>query len=156
MLIHVPTAPEVLAAMKLTHFKQSTFIFRSAGATCPDGNIFLPVVNGSKWAVNKSTGNNLYRLIECPAGYVISQDESFPDQDRCVQCQAGTYSLIVAKSTDAACLPCPIGGNCTGGNIVQSTDGFWRRDMGRDNYSIATAQVFKCPVGIPRTNIMTL
>ena len=105
-------------------------------------------MNGSKWAVNSSSGNHLYRLIECPSGYVISRDESFPDQDRCVQCTTGFYSLVVAKSTDVACQPCPIGGSCTGGDTVLSIDGYWRREMSQDEINIASAHIFKCPVGI--------
>jgi hypothetical protein len=107
----------------------------------------VPIVKESKWGVNVSNGNHLYRLIECPAGYVISRDESFPDQDRYVQCQPGTYSLVVAKSTNVPCLACPVGGNCTGGNTVLSIDGFWRRDINRENVSKAAAEIFKCPIG---------
>jgi hypothetical protein len=115
-----------------------------AGATCPDGSNFVPVVNGSQWDVNQSSGNHLYRLVKCPAGYIISRDDKFPDQDRCVQCQVGTYSLIVATSTAVACQPCPVGGTCPGGDVVLSIDGYWRRLNGT---SFATAEIFKCPVG---------
>ena len=104
-------------------------------------------MNGSKWEIKRSSESHLYRLIECPPGYVISRDEMFPDQDRCVQCTAGFYSLVVAKSTDDACQPCPIGGNCTGGDIVLSIDGYWRRNVGLDDVILYSAEIYKCPVG---------
>ncbi len=108
------------------------------------------MVNGSKWEVNRSesSGTHLYRLIECPPGYIISRDEMFPDQDRCVQCSAGSYSIVVAKSTDVACKPCPIGGNCTGGDVVMSIAGYWRRVDGLENINMSSAQIYMCPIGI--------
>jgi hypothetical protein len=118
----------------------------SAGAICPDGKVFLPSVNESKWEVNQSSGNDVYRLVECPPGYVISRDEKFPDQDRCILCAAGTYSLIAAVSTAVACRPCPVGGDCIGGDVVLAKEGFWRRDIDLEE-KLPAAQIYKCPIG---------
>ena len=71
----------------------------------------------------------------------MSKLESFPDQDRCVECQIGTYSLIEATDTNISCNPCPIGGYCAGGSSVEAVNGYWRRE---DNIS---ATIFKCSPG---------
>jgi hypothetical protein len=105
-------------------------------------------VNDSKWEVNQLSGNDVYRLVECPLGYVIKREEEFLDQDRCIQCSEGSYSIIVAKSTAVACQPCPVGGECIGGDSVLAMEGFWRQDVGLENRSITTARIYKCSVGI--------
>ncbi len=105
-------------------------------------------MNGSEWEVTESSGNDVYRLIECPSGYVIKREEDFPDQDHCIQCAEGTYSIILAKSTAVACHPCPVGGICTGGDSVLAIEGFWMQDVGMENRSMTTAQIYKCSLGI--------
>ncbi len=82
-----------------------------------------------------------FRLIECPPGYTISRDDSFPDQDRCLICPSGMYSIIVANSTLISCLQCPVGARCTGGGFVEAIDGFWRRDGAQ------AVEVFRCDPG---------
>lgn len=143
------TCPRGINALKSSlKLEKSLTLLTYAGATCPDGSKFLPVVNGSKWGVEKpSDGIHLYRLIGCPPGYVISRDDLFPDQDRCVQCSTGTYSLIFAESTAVKCQACPVGGICSGGDIVQSTDGFWRRDVEVLTVVAVSAEIYKCPIG---------
>jgi hypothetical protein len=112
------------------------------GATCPDGKEFNPIINESKWSVEFfGTGSHRFRLIECPAGYTISRDDSFPDQDRCLICPSGMYSIIVANSTSISCRQCPLGARCTGGNFVEAITGFWRRDV------VQSVEVFRCAPG---------
>jgi hypothetical protein len=114
------------------------------GAICPDGKTFNSVVNESKWSVESiKVGGHFFRLIECPIGYTISKDDSFPDQDRCVQCPSGMYSIVVANSTSISCHLCPLGAQCPGGSIVEAQKGFWRREGGQAQ----TVEVFRCPPG---------
>ena len=123
--------------------------FDVLGATCPDGSQFIPVVSGSRWTVENSIEGHLFRLSTCPPGFTISRDDAFPDQDRCVLCLPGTYSLVVATSTSITCLPCPVGGNCSfGGDVVLSLPGYWRRDatVFISNASIP-AEIYRCPPG---------
>ncbi len=103
------------------------------------------------------------RVYECPAGYTLSRDDVYPDQDRCIVCTNGFYSLTPATSNQTVCKPCPIGGDCPGGNIVNAKEGFWRRMMGHEydskntptnvasdvkNTSFDVAHVFRCPPGL--------
>jgi hypothetical protein len=113
-----------------------------SGATCPDGKTFSSTVNGSTWSAELfGMRDHIFRLVECPAGFIISRDDSFPDQDRCVQCPSGMYSIVVANSTSISCRPCPLGAKCPGGSTVEASYGFWRRDGAQ------VVEVFRCAPG---------
>ncbi len=91
------------------------------------------------------------RVYECPAGYTLSRDDLFPDQDRCTMCLNNFYSLIPAISNKTVCKPCPIGSECPGGNVVIAKEGFWRRVYVQEQHENSTisdvAHVFRCPPG---------
>ena len=79
------------------------------GATCPDGKIFVPRVNGSEWEVMDASWN----LVGCPAGYslISEQCEMCPGGAYCsggsipaTPCGAALYTLPGAKSA-TMCYP---------------------------------------------------
>jgi hypothetical protein len=92
------------------------------------------------------------RVYECPAGFILSRDDLFPDQDRCIMCLYNFYSLTPAISNNTVCKPCPVGSDCPGGNVVNAKEGFWRRmqgkEYGQDNITYDVAEVFRCPPGV--------
>ncbi len=107
-------------------------------------------MNGSVWSIEGSIEDgHLYRLSSCPPGYVMSMDYSFPDQDRCVECEAGKYSLVEATNISISCRPCPIGASCPGGSTVDAVEGYWKQDYSKsvESTHLAVARVFKCAPG---------
>ncbi len=121
-----------------------------AGANCPDGSAFVPAVNGSNWLIHDSIGSGqLYRLRSCPPGYIMSMDYSFPDQDRCIECESGKYSLVEATNISTVCRACPIGGSCPGGSTVDSIEGYWKQEYSEfvETTNLGVVRVFKCAPG---------
>ena len=106
------------------------------GALCPDGDLFLPIAEGSEWVVERGTQydraglDQVYRLVSCPAGWAFSRDDRYPLEDRCLRCEPGTY--LLDQSNFSACVRCPIGATCSGGASVVANAGFWREP---DNWS---------------------
>ena len=49
-------------------------------------------------------------------------------------------------STSTKCNPCPIGGECPGGNVVYSKSGYWKATATRRD-SMVRAIVYQCPPG---------
>jgi hypothetical protein len=122
-----------------------------AGANYPDGKRFEPSVSESKWRPEIINGEQKMQVYECPAGYVLSRDDSFPDQDRCAMCLYNYYSLVPAVSNTTVCKPCPIGSDCPGGNVAIAKEGFWRRMQVQESEGNSTmldvARVYRCPPG---------
>ena len=109
-------------------------------------------MNESEWSIDFSLDNgHMYRLISCPPGYMMGMDYSFPDQDRCIECEPGKYSLVVATNASSLCLACPIGGSCPGGSTVIAVDGYWKKDYSRsfqvESTNLAVARIFRCAPG---------
>ena len=88
-----------------------------------------------------------YRLIACPPGFTLQRSELSVTSDQCVECPAGSYSLVEVTSPEAQCKPCPIGGNCPGGSVVLAVPGFWQVTNSRRGSSGTTA-IFQCPLGV--------
>ena len=53
-----------------------------AGADCPDGTRFVPLVNGSEW----THANGVWTLVGCPPGYFLGNQQ-------CEICPGGTYCM---------------------------------------------------------------
>jgi hypothetical protein len=137
------------------HWFLISFVF--AGASCPDGKSFVPLVNDSKWRAEYINGEHKMRILQCPPGYVLGREDKFPDQDRCTECPITFYSLVVATSNSTVCKPCPIGADCPGGNFVISKEGYWKKsnnmlrlipDSADIPADLQVAAVFKCPPGL--------
>jgi hypothetical protein len=97
------------------------------------------------------SGVLLMRVHECPAGYILIRNDLYPDQDRCLVCPAGSYSLNPVTSNESTCKQCPIGGDCPGGNNVTAKEGFWRKMQGQNDSnttSFDAAYLFRCPQGL--------
>ena len=89
-----------------------------SNVACPN-QTSVPSVRTTIWSVY----NGLYRLQECPAGYILVRDERFPANDECIQCPPGKYSespatfvqqpglkrLVAVSATNATilCNDCP-------------------------------------------------
>lgn len=79
----------------------------------------IDAVPGSKWSLS----GDVFRLSECPAGYLLSRREDSPTDDRCVPCGEDTYSLDIKTNSTAAfqlqaCIECPTGGNSSSSCVV--------------------------------------
>ena len=85
------------------------------GATC-DGAALAGSPPGSVWMVD-ITGLE-YRLLSCPAGYVVVRAEAWPSLDQCVACPEGKFSAVpaeyggalwttVASNATQLCAVCP-------------------------------------------------
>lgn len=124
-----------------------------AADSCFNNNGFSPMP-GSVWEIGAKTldGTRLWRIMECPAGFTVQRFESAADLDDCIPCKDGYYLLQPSfANLSVACLPCPIGGYCPGGDIVISQEGYWRRDVDHifnralsSNSSIRHAEIFRC------------
>ena len=79
----------------------------------------------------------------------MSMDDSFPDQDRCIECESGKYSLVEATNISVVCRACPIGGSCPGGSTVDSIAGYWKQEYSEslEIAHLGVARVFKCAPG---------
>ena len=121
-----------------------------AGLVCSGGSSVVSAspTDGSKWdrVVEKSSLGNTTRLrvSQCGAGHVLVRGKS-PEQDACVSCPAGTFSLEVASFSESRmtsgsaailvkdfelCATCPAGADCFGGEQAAPKSGFWRgKDM---------------------------
>lgn len=102
------------SASPLSHTYIYTYV-HIEGGTC-DGSLLIPKVNGSLWNDDKSNG--IYRIRQCPAGYVLIRDDAQPVLDRCVSCPPDTYSVELAifgaklwnesvEYYNSYCHPCP-------------------------------------------------
>lgn len=59
------------------------------------------------------------------------RDEDYPLEDQCLRCDANTY--LLDQSNFSACLNCPVGATCAGGDDVTTMSGFWRQPDGWTN-----------------------
>ena len=59
------------------------------------------------------------------------RDENYPLEDQCLRCDANTY--LLDQSNFSACLNCPVGATCAGGDDVTTMSGFWRQPDGWTN-----------------------
>lgn len=60
-----------------------------------------------------------------PLGYYMLRDDRYPLEDQCLRCDANTY--LLDQSNFSACLNCPVGATCSGGDDVTTLPGFWRQ-----------------------------
>jgi len=51
--------------------------------------------------------------------------ENYPLEDECLRCDANTY--LMDQNNFSACLNCPVGASCAGGDDVTTLVGFWRQ-----------------------------
>jgi len=109
------------------------------GAFCPDGDLFVPKPVDSEWEIIWSGPRGLdavKRVVSCPPGYYMLREEKYPLEDECVRCEASTY--LLDKSNFSACLNCPVGATCAGGDDVTALQGFWRQpDAWTNNWTIS-------------------
>ncbi|EKX52472.1 hypothetical protein GUITHDRAFT_101644 [Guillardia theta CCMP2712] len=89
----------------------------------------------------------------CPAGYVLKADSaSFPAFAVCDRCSPDSYALNAfsgSNSTQLACLRCPHGVSCQGGEEVFNEAGFWfnRSILLRPEMQRKTLRAYKCAEG---------
>ena len=89
-----------------------------------------------------------YTLISCPPGYTLQRSNLSLSLSTCVVCPAGKYLLEEVTSTSVTCKPCPIGAECSGGNVVQALSGYWQMPSNRRNgISLSNAVLYQCPIG---------
>ena len=97
-----------------------------------------------------------YRVIECPAGYTLTTSNVSATLDACIICPAGSYLLEPVTSPSVKCNPCPIGADCTGGNVLTALPGYWQSPMSNSRRGVNTqsseAQIFQCTVGVCDNN----
>lgn len=133
------------------------------GALCPDGDKFIPVPEGSEWEVVYSGNrflNAVKRLVTCPPGYYMIRKEAYPLEDQCLKCEANTY--LLDRNNFSACLNCPVGATCDGGNDVTASKGFWKQpDNWTDdplfgNESKFGSQKYESVMNISSMNISSL
>lgn len=79
----------------------------------------MDAVPGSKWSLS----DDIYRISECPAGYLLSRREDSPTDDKCEPCGENTYSLDIKTNSSAAfelqaCVECPKGGDSSSPSVV--------------------------------------
>lgn len=94
------------------------------GAHCPDGKAFIRLPDESDATSEWEIVDGVYRIVTCPPGYMMNRDEELPLDDACIRCEAGTY--LLEQSNYSACLNCPMGAVCEGGDSVVAVQGFWR------------------------------
>jgi hypothetical protein len=124
-----------------------------AGLVCSGGSSVVSALptDGSKWdrVVEESSlveegSTTRLRVSQCGAGHVLVRGKS-PDQDACVPCPTGTFSLEAASFSESRmtsgsaailvkdfelCATCPTGADCFGGQQATPKPGFWRgKDM---------------------------
>jgi hypothetical protein len=109
------------------------------GAFCPDGDLFVPKPVESEWEIIWSGPRGLdavKRVVSCPPGYYMFRDEKYPLEDQCVRCEASTY--LLDRNNFSACLNCPQGATCAGGEDVTALQGFWRQpDVWSKNWTMS-------------------
>jgi len=128
LTLHARVCPFLNAAESDNVNDPNTDIPYPQGAFCPDGDLFVPVPDGSEWEIIFSGARGLdavKRLVSCPPGYYMLRDERYPLEDQCLRCDANTY--LLDQSNFSACLSCPVGATCAGGDDVSTLPGYWRQ-----------------------------
>jgi len=104
---------------------------------CANGANFIPndwsevgMAAGSTWElVRQFDGSLVYRILECPSGYITRYDADIPEDDNCVKCGVGFYRLDRAGRNGTECLKCDESASCNGGNDVMARAGYWRMNF---------------------------
>lgn len=108
-----------------------------AGAQCDyrEEERFRSLVTGAEWVLTQEANYLRNRVAKCPSGHILARGND-PDNDQCIVCPLGKYSvaeaifpsiLTTANSVGATdmCIPCPQNADCKGRNLIEPEAGYW-------------------------------